>query len=154
VISEPEKAMPLINDKEYDHGDCELQQDSVAYPFESVTYSSPRENKEGHGNSRMPQYQTEGRCTFQGELKVREHVWLQMRKQLIDTYGSVYGAKPTYTISKGVGDDNTIDTMDKCRIMDIQKASNEGIDAAMVTLPLKPWRNLEDGVPPFKEEGQ
>jgi hypothetical protein len=145
--------MPLINDVEYDHPDCELQQDGVAYPFESISYSSPRENTEGYGNARMPEYETKGRCKFQGELQVREHVWLQMRQQLIDTYGGVYNGKPTYTVSKGVGDDNTIDTLVKCGIMDVQKESKAGIDAAMVKLPLKPHRILEDGKPPFKEEG-
>lgn len=146
--------MPMINDREYDHADCELQIDQVAYEFEELTYSSPREVGEGFGNQRMPAWQTDGNCKFEGQLKVREHVWMQIRKQLIATYGWIGLAKPEITISKGRDDDNTLDTLRKCKVTDTQKGSSAGVDGAMVTIPLKPWRILEDGKAPFPEPGE
>jgi len=147
--------MPVVNDREYDFGDCELQVDQVSYPFEAAKYSSPREVGEGHGNANMPQYQTRGRCKFEAEVKVREHVWLAIRAQLIANpeYGSIYGARPTLVVNYGKGDDHHADTLTRCSILDMQKDLSEGVNAPMVVLPLKPYRILYDGETPFKEAG-
>jgi hypothetical protein len=153
--------MPTINDTEYDVADCELKMDGVAYPFEDLKYSAPRESGEGNGNQRMPAWRTKGNCKFQAEVKVREHVWQAMQAQVHASAaeagvvgGGVYDYNPTFTATKSLlGENPVTDTLVDCQIMDEQYGASAGVDAGMVTIPLKPWRIKFNGKTPFKEVG-
>jgi hypothetical protein len=134
----------IVNANEYDYGSIEFEVNGVPYQgTKSINYKEGVEIGKTFGTARHVRGTTGGRSESSGDLEMFRTDWNRLLVQvgpglgLVRVQIAVAYAEPGLPVA--------IDTLIGCRIIDLDSANSEGVDASIVKVGLHISRILWNG---------
>ncbi len=146
---------PLVQGERHDFAQIEVEIDTPSGPkrfkgFKAVNYKTQLQPGQVRGTAARKLGRTMGEATEDGSLELYMAEWDELRAALGNGY-----MRKVFNISVTYGADGmpaTTDTLEGCRITEVDKSHSQGSDGLVVKLSLDIMKILENGLDPVGDE--
>lgn len=145
---------PLVQGERHDFAQIEVEIDTPAGPkrfkgFKAINYKVALKPGEVRGTAARKLGRTRGEATEDGSLEMYLAEWDELRAALGDGY-----MRKSFNITVTYGADGvpvTTDSLEGCRIEEVDKSHSQGADGLVAKLTLNIMKILENGLDPIGE---